>query len=171
MRPLVTGNFTPQQMQKLAGGQRVLYAHLIDRDGGVNPVAGMSLVVGGGVPIGNAPPMGQLKGGTPDGLLYGFACQLDRRDVPTELHVYANAPAGYPGAIPLVAVRTAYPLPQHWRWTSYCSKGGFRIQLTATQLAKLKKGRNTLYVHAIDPDNNMRGPHPLLAGSYVIERK
>lgn len=166
-RPLVTSVFSAAQLQGIGAGNRVLFAHALDADGGVNPVVGWSLIVGPNPTTGASPPMGQFVGATPEGLLYGFACQLEHRSFTTELHVYADAPYGQPGAIALAATRTAYRQP--WPWTSYCQTGGFRVQLTATQLGKLSPGPHKLYIHAIDPDNGGVGPHPLIAGTHTIQ--
>lgn len=166
-RPLVTSVFSAAQLQAIGSGNRVLYAHALDMDGGVNPVVGWSLIVGQSPTTGASPPMGQFVGATPDGLLYGFACQLEHPSFTTELHVYADAPYGQPGATALVATRTAYRQP--WRFTSYCQTGGFRVQLTAAHFAKLTPGPHKLYIHAIDPDNGGIGPHPLIPGTHTIQ--
>lgn len=147
---------TSAQVAVLGAGNHVVYAHALDRDGTAATRLGPSRIMRVSSSAANVLPVGQLMGITADGMVYGWACQLDHRNATTEIHLYADEP--WPRGRKVATLRTAFQGPGgNLPWTGWegmegCTRPGFRYWLTPQQAASISTGTRRIYAHALDVD-------------------
>lgn len=110
----------------------------------------------------NAKPMGWIDSISKDGIITGWAVDPDHLDVPINIHVYFDSPAGSKGSTSVVFGSTDIQRDDVNLIMSATGTHGFRIPI----LDIFRDGKkHTAYVYAIDVDDSSGASNASLWGS------